>query len=74
MRLGRATTIDSLSLRPKGGAFESRRDSFDRDLFFMPGVRTLAALCMTPEDEHSQTYRIRHREHGNETPEKGRLT
>ncbi|HOS96884.1 MAG TPA: hypothetical protein PLR71_00270 [Deltaproteobacteria bacterium] len=74
MRLGRATTVDSLSLRPKGGAFESRRDSFDRDLFCMPGVRTLAALSMTPEDEHSRTYRIRRREHGSETPEKGWIT
>ncbi len=74
MRQGRATTVDSLSRRPKGGAFESRRDSFDRDLICMPGVRSLAALCMTPEEEHARTFRIRRREHGSETPEKPGVT
>lgn len=59
MNLSRGTDIDRLALRPKGGAFEPKKDCYGRDSFCMPEVRSLAALAMTPEDDPVYRYRFR---------------
>ena len=58
MLLNRFTDIDRLALRPKGGAFEPKKDCFGRDSFCMPEVRSLSALATMPEDDPAYRFRL----------------
>lgn len=47
----RGTGIDREEIRPRGDAFEPKKDCFGRDSFCMPEVRWLSALSMTSDDD-----------------------
>ena len=59
MNPSRGTDINRLALRPKGGAFEPKKDCFGRDSFRMPEVRSLSALAMMHEDDPVYRHRPR---------------